>query len=465
MEQVQIGGIMKIPKAVNIPSLLVFTAAFSIMTVSAYSRTIQKQIKWNCSAVVYIDNDVIRAEDRYGGIISQGDAGRADADVLQSAVDAAGPTGEIKICKGTYVLDKSILIYHNNKVTGEGRGTVLVPPVGDYAVKIEKKDKEIIPRPHHVYEGFPLYAVIFRDLTIDGKREGVHHSGKGIYLRGFWSSSFENLWIQNTGNALTLRSVKESDFSNIYLINNGHEADREPSLLITGGNNLHFHGLYVIYQNYKGLEVVRGKLIFITQSMFHGWLPRHGGPKKYPLIQVRDSNGDRKNEGRYKSDFVLENSRITVGGEGTCAVEIINSPATINHCVATCGFGKTVVGATRNARVNISDNSFYSFKSSPIGEYVLYAEDSEVIFKNNVVSFNNLQLCLKAVRNSIIADNRFDAISDKPNIFIGDNGEQGSRNIQVRGNIFRQKRLEEAVEISPLSNENIEIYHNQIWSE
>jgi hypothetical protein len=422
-------------------------------------------MKLKCSSVVYIDNDIVTAEDKYGNIIQQGKSGNSDADVIQSAIDKAGPAGEIKICKGRYIIDKSILVYHNMKITGEGRGTILIPPIDDYAFKVKKGEKEIFSRPHHVKEGFPLYAMIFRDMTIDGKREDLHHSGKGFYLRGFWSSSFENLWIQNTGNALTLNSIHESDFINIYLINNGDEKKKESSVFITKCDNIHFQGLYVIYQNYIGLEVFNSKLTFITRSMFHGWLKREGETAKYPLIQVKDANADKKNEGRYKSDFVIENSRITVGGEGTSAIDVINSPVTVTQCVATCGFANTVVSATQNARVNVSNNSFYSFKPLPMGSYVLYAEDSEVIFKNNVVSFQNLQVCLKAVRNSIIVDNRFDAVSEKPNIYIGDNNNQGSRNIQVKGNIFRQKKLEDAVEVSKLSLKGITIKDNQIWGE
>ncbi len=306
--------------------------------------------------------------------------------------------------------------------------------------------------------------MIIRDLTIDGERKNLPHSGKGLFLKNFWNSSFENLWIQNTGNAIYLQSIRESDFNNIYLINNGNEDNNEPGIFITGGNNLHFRSLYVVYQNYIGLDIVKGKLIFITQSFFHGWLEPHI-PAKYPHIQVTDSNLDRFKEGRLKSDIVIENSRITVGGEGSSVVNIINSPVTIRQCVATAGLGNTVIRATKNSRVNISDNSFYSLLPLPSGKYVIYAEDSEIIFKNNVVSRKNLQVCLKAARNSIIADNRFDAISEQPTIYIGDHGNQGSRSIQVRGNIFRKDNLKDAVKVGPLSNKDIRIADNQQWSE
>ncbi len=444
---------------------LIFSCLMAtVILISCVSAT-QGGLKWDCSAVVFIENGRVLAEDRYGNIISQGTAGKGDASVIQSAIDSIGSSGEIKILKGTYLLDRSILIGTNIKLTGEGRGTVLVPPVEDYALRIEKGEKEMNPRPYHAYEGDPLYALIIRDLTIDGEREGMKNSGKGILLRRFWSSSFENLWIQNTGNALTLLRIHESDFRNTYLINNGNEEKKEAGLLVSGVDNIHFSGLYVIYQNYIGLEIIQSKLVFISQSMFHGWLPRLGGPANYPLIQARDMNEQQKGEGRYKSDMVIENSRITVGGEGSNAVNIINSPVTIRQCVATSGFGKTVISATGNSRVNISDNSFYSFKPLPAGAFVLYAEDSEVIFKNNVVSVQNLQVSLNAVRNSIIADNRFDLVTSEPFILLGDKDGKGCRSIRISGNFFRSGDLEQAVRVEPRSTDNILIRNNILLSD
>ena len=425
----------------------------------------QGSLKWDCSAVVFIENGLVLAEDRYGNLISEGEAGKADGPVIQAAIDSTGSSGEIKILKGTYLLDRSILIGTNIKLTGEGRGTVLVPPVEDYALRIEKGENAMIPRPFHAYEGYPLYAVIIRDMTIDGERADMKNSGKGIFMKHFWSSSFENLWIQNTGNALTLFRIRESDFRNTYLINNGNEEKKESGLFLSGVDNIHFNGLYVIYQNYIGLEIYQSKLVFIDQSMFHGWLPRLGGPAKYPLIQARDMNELQNGEGRHKSDMVIENSRITVGGEGTDVVDIINSPVTINQCVATCGFGKTVISATGNSRVNISDNSFYSFKPLPAGAFVLYAEDSEVIFENNVVSVQNLQVSLKGVRNTIIADNRFDLVTGKPFILVGDKDGKGSRSLRISGNFFRTADLEQAVLVEPLSTINIDIRHNMILTD
>jgi len=439
--------------------LLIFLV-ISEMSISADNLS-EKTIH-GYSAIVYIENDKVITEDRYGKTIIAGTAGIDDAKVIQSAIDLAVPTGHIIITRGKYYLNKSLLIYSNIKITGEGRGTIIVPPIEDYAFKIEKGKKEIFPRPYHEPRN-PLYAVIIRDLTINGELENLPKSGKGLFLKNFWNSVFENLWIENTGNAMSLIGIRESDFTSIYLINNGDEEKKESGIFIEEGNNLHFRGIHVVYQNYIGLEMLKGKLVFITQSFFHGWLKPHV-PAKYPEIQIVDSNSDKHNEGRLKSDIVIENSRITVGGEGSSVVNIINSPVTIRQCIATTGVGTTVISATKNARVNISDNSFYSLLLLPSGKYVLYAEDSEVIFKNNVVSRQNLQVYLKSVRNSIIADNRFDALSEEPNIYIGDKDNRGSRSIQVKGNIFNKADLKDAIKIDPNSVKDILIYNNQKWS-
>lgn len=437
-----------------------------ISSVFIFGQVLMAQIRGGYSAIVFKENKKVIAKDCYGKIIKQGKAYVDDADVIQKAVYSLTPAGELKIASGKYFLNKPILINNNIELAGEGRGTILVPPLNDYAIKIEKTNNKNFYRPYHEEANYPLYAMMICKLTIDGKRKNLTHSGKGIYLHYFWSSSFENLWIQNTGNALTLDSIKESNFRDIYLIDNGSEKNKEPGVFIRGGNNLHFSGLYVIYQNYIGMKMQRGRLIFITQSTFHSWLEEAGyankHPAKFPEIIVKDFNKG-SDDNRYKTDVVIENSRITVGGEGTSVIDIIDSPVTIRQCVATCGVCKAVISATENSRINVLDNSFYSLQPLPSGTYVFYGEDSEVIFRNNQVSYKNLQVCLKGMRNSIIADNRFQAVSKAPNVYIGNVEGKDCSNIQVRGNIFRQDKLEDAVKVEPNSH-NIKIYDNQLWS-
>lgn len=154
--------------------------------------------KWDCSAVVFIEGDSVIAEDSYGNTVKEGTAGKDDAEVIQSAVDKTGPAGEVKICRGTYFFNKTALICNSCKICGEGRGTVIVPPSEDFAFRFMTTENTSIYRPYHVtpdpisagkFQALdprgdllprpqgPLYAGIFRNLTIDGEKEGVKRSG------------------------------------------------------------------------------------------------------------------------------------------------------------------------------------------------------------------------------------------------------------------------------------------------
>jgi len=84
-----------------------------------------------------------------------------------------------------------------------------------------------------------------------------------------------------------------------------------------------------------------------------------------------------------------------------------------------------------------------------------------VIFKDNLLSNINQQIYLKGAGNSIIADNRFDVVSEQPNIIMGDWNQIGCRNIQIKGNLFRKEKVEDAIRISPNSKVNIDIQDNQ----
>ncbi len=130
-------------------------------------------------------DNLVTAEDQYGNIISQKAAGYNDENVIQDAINAAGPASEVKLLKGKYILNRSLIISNNIKVVGEGRETLIVPPIDDFAFKIITNENTVYPRPFYEKEGFPVYAVVLRDLAIDGEREGISNSGKGLYLRKF----------------------------------------------------------------------------------------------------------------------------------------------------------------------------------------------------------------------------------------------------------------------------------------
>ena len=420
--------------------------------------------KWDCSAVVYLSDGTVRAEDSFGAVIAEGPAGSADAAVLQAAIDSVHPAGEVRLCRGHYLFDKPVVLYNSCTLRGEGRGTVIAPPSGEYAFKVTTTDATTIYRPFHGDPG-PLYAVIVRDLTIDGQRSDAKPKGKGIYMEYFWCSSFENLWIQNTGTALYLYHTKESDFTNIYLIGNGDADACEASVIMIGeNNNIHFRGLDLIYPNYVGLDMVGTRdegievprLTFISQSMFHGFL-RQEGPAPYDMIRIRDLDATREG---CLADVVIRDSRITTPGVGQTAVNISNSPVTIDSSIITASSGECAIRVTDAARVRITGNTFHG-GSPTCGQYALYVEDAEVIFKNNILNGKNLNIALAPAVNSIVADNRFIVDTDRPTIWVGDNGSVGSARVDIHGNIFTEKRAPSAITVSPLASDNIHIRDNQ----
>ncbi len=436
-------------------------------------------MKWECTAVVYIDGETVVAEDDRGAVIAKGSAGADAADVIQAAIDAAHPAGQIKIRRGLYRLDKSVVLYNSGMLCGEGRGTVLVPPADDYALKVMTTDQTEIYRPFHGDPG-PLYAAIVRDLTIDG--ESIGSRGKGIFMDTFWCSSFENLWIQNTDNALYLHHVRESDFTNIYLISNGSVELKEPSVVLIGeNNNIHFRNLSVVYPNYIGMDLI-GKtdegidvprLVYLTQSFFHGRLaapdelPREYDGKMekdfgrtiaapFDLIRLTDLGAHRHG---CLADVVIRDSRITVAGPGAASVNCINSPLTVANCVMTATEGECVIRASKKSRVTVTGNTIHC-GSETGSRYSLQVVDAEVIFKDNVLNGINLNIALAPASNSIIANNRFTLENGEPTIWVGDDGETGSANIEISGNIFTEKRAKSAVEVSPLAAENIRVHDN-----
>jgi len=417
--------------------------------------------RWDSSAVVFIEAESIIAQDANGQVIAEASAGKQDAAVVQAAIDHAHPAGEVKLCAGKYRFEKTVEIYNSAALRGEGRGTVIVPPQDDYALRVQTTDKTTIYRPFHGDPG-PLYAVIIADLTIDAADNAAR--GKGIHAEHFWSSCFQNLWIQNTGNAIYLRHSRESDFSNIYLIANGDEQAKQASVIMTGeNNNIHFRGLYVIYPNYIGMELIGTReqgvevprLVFISQSMFHGWL-RESGAAHYDLIRIADLDAHRVG---CLADVVIRDSRITVAGPGHASVNVINSPVTVANNVMTATQGKYVIRASDKARVTVTGNTFHSGSTSG-SEYALYAQDCEVIFKDNVLNGANLNVELVAARNSIIADNRFANETPRPTVLIGDDGKTGCRHVEVSGNMFCEKHAPAAVRTSELSTEGINVHDN-----
>jgi len=419
------------------------------------------------SVIVYLDGEALIAEDARGSAIATGRPGQDDAAIIQAAIDYQKPGGEVRLCRGQYSLTQTVVIANSVLLSGEGRGTVIAPPAGDYALKVTTTDATETYRPYQ--PGGRLFGVIVRDLAIDGTRNDGARRGKGIYLGGFWSSSFENLWIENTGTALHMHHMAESEMSNLWLIANGDPDAKEASVVMTGGNNnIHISGMHLIYPNYIGLEMfadAEGRAprhVFITDSMFHGWLPgekaespipgetRPCESAPYDLIVLRDIY----NAGR-RTGAIIANSRITVPAVDQASVRVINSPLTIRDCTLGSSQGKYTVQASDGACVSMLGNTLHGHPG-----IALRAEHAEVLFEHNVLE-SGMLVSLAPGFNSIIADNRFVAAGDKPCVWIGDDGETGSANVQVRGNVFPAGSEDRAVEVSRLCERGIDVHDNQ----
>ena len=58
------------------------------------------------------------------------------AAAIQKAVDLCAKGGEARIAAGRYPLERSIVADYPCTISGEGRGTILTPPPGDYALRM-----------------------------------------------------------------------------------------------------------------------------------------------------------------------------------------------------------------------------------------------------------------------------------------------------------------------------------------
>ena len=141
------------------------------------------------TAVVARRGDQVVVSDAEGRIVSEQKAGEEDARLIQQAAEMCRQGGELRIMAGQYDLKESIVLDFPCTVSGEGRGTILVPPANDYAIRIMKTDRSptindwvwgperaSIPQGLIKLCGERLYGVYVRSLAIVGNGRG-----KGIY--------------------------------------------------------------------------------------------------------------------------------------------------------------------------------------------------------------------------------------------------------------------------------------------
>jgi len=420
---------------------------------------LNRKVNRKYSATFLIENNRVIAEDNAGNIIEEGRAGVDDARVLQSAIDYIHPGGEVKMLRGKYIFAEPVVVYNTTMINGEGRGTIITPPSGDYAFKVITTEKSPLRSEINGLDvDNSLYGVVFRDFAIDGERKG-----KGIYMKKLIDSFFEGLWIVNTdGVGLNIDEyVWECNFENIHLMGNGNADMKEATIMIGGGdnNNLRFERTEVLFPNYRGVEIGAGnrpyppRLIFFSHSMFHGVLPIKKAPQ-YELIYVNNVDSKR--------GAVISDSRITHTGERSALIKVMRGSVTISNCIIGGGTGMYAIRGEKGAMLRIVGNTFHDGPNNN-NEYSLYATGSEVIFQANILDGKETKICLAPASNSIIANNRFILDTEECSIWIGDDNCVGSSNIEISGNIFSERRAEAAIKVSSLSTENIKIHDNQYF--
>jgi len=209
----------------------VFTAS-GLVTVNDLTDTLDDT--WYYS-VVYIDNGVIYAKNRYGAMLDSGVAGTDDTAVIQSALDLGGT---ILIREGTYTLTADTLnevighsyncclvVPNNNKVTriiGAGTGQTILKLANnqhyaDHATVMVLAIGVSGDPGETTYSGLEI-----ADITFDGNKANQTYAlvdGSGIILTGGRDDVTTNL---RHGLHLHDLVIKNSVVNGIYLGNNSN---------------------------------------------------------------------------------------------------------------------------------------------------------------------------------------------------------------------------------------------------
>lgn len=385
------------------------------------------------------------ASDADGRVVAEAKAGEADARLIQQAAELCRSGGELRIMAGEYDLKESILLDFPCTLSGEGRGTILVPPPDDYAIRILKTDRSptindwvwgpersSIPKWLIDLCGERLYGVYVRSLAIMGNGRG-----KGIYLNGVTECICDDLAIHSTCDGAAIyadSTVMETEFRSIVCYVNGSIRNREATIVVASqdagdsNNNLHFTRVHVLLPNYVGAQIGTDKalpprLIFFSQSFFHGWLPLER-TAPYDLLLVHAVNPDR--------GVVVTTSRFTAPGQASAMLHVEKGAADLTDSSLGGGAGRAIVLADPGTKVSVRGNRFHSILG---GEWSLDADDADIVFAQNMLDSRG-RIRLKDVRTAVVSGNRFgrpdgEAIVSEPPSQLGMKDR-----VQVFGNVF-----------------------------
>lgn len=407
---------------------------------------------------ISIANGKIDCIDESGTLIRSGTAGEDDASIIQEAVDHLTTGGEIVLRAGRYTLTQSIGIHLPITITGEGRGTEIAPPAGDFAFEVfydgrcpDRTSSSFGVPPAHAEQGMTwekrremtggfsyrprLHGVHIRHLAIQG--DG---SGKGIYFATLTESTFRDLWIMNTTDGAALyfkEEVMECVFENLHLSNCGSPEHDEGSITIksqTGDacNNLRFRDIYVIFPPYIGILIgskdnpSHPRLIWFKDCMIHGWHVLTE-PAPYDLIDVVKTDPSR--------GISFVGCRITNGGPDSAYLRVREGRVKLEDSVLGGGRGKHLLVAEDRANLHARSNTFHDADDLDVP---IVANQASLIFTGNQVSVRRGDPILDITSPvfAIVTENQFEIPGESRCLRLSDDSASTAGPITVTGNII-----------------------------
>lgn len=409
------------------------------------------------SITIYQEENFVIAKNEKSKVILKGNLETESSAIIQKSINLLEKGGQIILRTGTYYLSESLILDSNTRITGEGRRSILVPPVGDFAIKVIKTENSLLSRRmlNPPWMNSVMYGAVLDNFSIEGliktkpaNSDIFSGNGKGIFIDEVSDFTLKDLWIVDThdgaglylGSPGSLKAAREGIVDNVHFVRNGNPDAKEAAIVIAGNcNNIHLTKIFVLYPNYIGMEIgpdktpeVVPRLIFISNSMFHGMLPETD-VHPFDLIKVTHLDSIR--------GVVIRDTRLTHCGNEKSYLHVANGDVKIHNCILGGGHGKYAIRAEKAADVTISSNTFHEFKGKDDQNYSLFCEGSSVKFKDNIVYKGGGEIELKGVQNSVLAGNTID-LEGEPAIRISEGGQSSTNNLMIAGNFFRKMESE-----------------------
>lgn len=400
--------------------------------------------------------DTLDCIDDMGNRVETGRAGTDDSAMIQNAIDRMETGGELRLNAGIYTLSVPLVVHFPVTISGEGRGTEIVPPPGEFAFKVHFDNRS----PDRTLSNFgvpPAHAdagITWQKLRSTSgspyqlRHQGVHISrlaiqghgiGKGILLATLTESTFRDLWIMNTGDGSGLyfeEEVMECVFENIHISNCGSPESKQAAITIRSQegdacNNLHFRDIYVIFPQYIGIEIgSEGKpnhprLIWFEHCMIHGWHVLTE-PAPYDLIDVVHTDSSR--------GISFSGCRVTNGGSESACLRVRDGRVGIHDTVLGGGRGAFLTVAEPGANLHVTRSTFHDTDDL---KSVLRADLASLSFIGNQVevSRGHTVFDLNAPVYAVITDNYISIPESSRAVRIADSDDSPSGPVSFSGNV------------------------------